>query len=603
MFSPAEEIKSRLNIVDVVGGYVKLDKAGSAWKALCPFHRERTPSFTVNEERQMWHCFGCNKGGDVFAFVMEMEGMDFREALRLLADRAGVTLSRGGDEQKYVEEKNEKERLFALLEQATKFYEKQLWDGEGKKVALPYLLGRGLTEESLRAFRIGFAPPGWRHAGEFLQKLGYAPRELEQAGMSLKSEKSSGHYDRFRERIMFPIFDVLGRVIGYSARVLPGADDAMGKYINTPETTVYRKSHALYGLYLAKQAIKEAGHTVVVEGNMDVIACHQAGIANTVAVSGTALTDEQLTILKRYAKEIRFFFDMDAAGQKAARRSVELALAQDISASIITIPEGKDAADINKEHPEALREAVAKPVPALAYFLEQILAAHGTATPDAKKRVLDDYMALLAAVKHPLEREHYAKAVARALEVEEKMLHGVLHAARVERERRMAGMLPSPHMGEAGEGSEALRKRSERLREELVGILLAFPKVREKWLAKADPMVREYLGKHALFFFILQAGESDPVSLMEDMVLKSSASKLLFHTLSEPRLESAAPEEREALAVTFVDDLEKDLRQELLGKDRLQALEKEIREAQAAGDKDRARTLLEEFVSLSKHHR
>jgi DNA primase len=402
---------------------------------------------------------------------------------------------------------------------------------------------------------------------------------------------------------MFPILDILGRVIGYSARVLPGADDAQGKYINTPETQIYRKSHALYGLFLAKQAIKDVGHTVVVEGNLDVVACHQAGIANTVAVSGTALTEEQLTILKRYGKEIRFFFDMDAAGQKAARRSVELALAQDLSALIITIPEGKDAADLNKEHPDALREAVAKPLPALQYFLDRIIATHGIATPDGKKRILDDYVTLLAAVKHPLEREHYGKAVARALDVEEKMVHGVLHAARVEREKRLAGIAPGPQPGELGVEMGALSKRSERLREELVGILLAFPGTRERWLPQAEPVVREYLEKHVLFFFILQAGGSDPVSLMEDAALKGVASKLLFHVLAEPRIESTLPEEREALALSFADELAKELLRELLGTDRLKAIEQEIKAAQTAGDKERAQGLLEEFVSLSKHHR
>lgn len=310
MQSPTEEIKARLNIVDVVASYVKLDKSGSHWKACCPFHRERSPSFMVNEERQMWHCFGCNKGGDVFAFVMEMEGMGFRDALVMLAERANVELPQYSKESQehYQEERDEKTRLFEIHELATKFYEKQLWEGVGKDQALPYLHKRGLSDESIRTFRLGFAPSGWRNLYDFLVKSGFHAKELVQAGIALKKDQGDGYYDRFRERIMFPITDTIGRVIGYSARVAPGADESQAKYINTSETPIYKKSQVLYGLSYARQAIKQAGYTVLVEGNMDVIACHQAGIENTVAVSGTALTEEQLAMLRRYGKEMRFFF-------------------------------------------------------------------------------------------------------------------------------------------------------------------------------------------------------------------------------------------------------------------------------------------------------
>ncbi|MFZ1627153.1 MAG: DNA primase, partial [Candidatus Moraniibacteriota bacterium] len=319
MSTTTEDIKARLNIVDVVGQYVKLQKAGSAWKANCPFHQEKTPSFNVNEERNMWHCFGCGKGGDAFAFVMEIEGLEFREALKLLAEKAGVELPEYRSDGRAVTET--KDRGLEILELATKFYEKQLWESERGKVMLAYLRDRGLFEESLRTYRLGYAPDGWEHITKFLLGRGFRSEELESCGLSLKGKEGRGFYDRFRDRIMFPIQDILGRPIGYSARVSPGGNETQAKYINTPETNLYHKSRALYGLSIAKQAIKEAGRTILVEGNMDVIALHQAGLPNVVAVSGTALTADQLGILKRYGKKLALFFDMDKAGQAAAWKS------------------------------------------------------------------------------------------------------------------------------------------------------------------------------------------------------------------------------------------------------------------------------------------
>ncbi|MFZ3031489.1 MAG: DNA primase, partial [Candidatus Moraniibacteriota bacterium] len=397
-----EEIKARLNIVELIGTYVRLEKSGTHYKACCPFHQERSPSFMVNEEKNMWHCFGCGKGGDAFAFVMEIEGLDFREALTLLAEKAGVELPKYRAEESG--QKENKERLFTLLELATKFYEKQLWDGAGKEKILAYLRGRGLSDESIRKFRLGYAPDGWRHQLEFFTKKGFTMAELEQTGLLIKKESAaprdtahtvSGGYDRFRDRIMFPIFDIFGHIIGYSARVAPGGDESQAKYINTPETPIYHKSRALYGLFHAKQAMKQVGMTVIVEGNMDVIAMHQAGIEHTVAVSGTALTDEQLNLMKRYGKEVRLFFDMDGAGQKAARKSAELALEKELAVSIVSLPFGKDAADMGKDDPEKLREVVAQAVPALQYFLTTSIAKNDVATPTGKRQVVDEYALLL----------------------------------------------------------------------------------------------------------------------------------------------------------------------------------------------------------------
>lgn len=604
MLSPTEEIKARLNIVDVVGGYVKLDKSGSHWKACCPFHRERTPSFMVNEERQMWHCFGCNKGGDAFAFVMEMEGVGFRDALVMLAERANVELPQYSQvsQERYQETRDEKARLYEIHELATKFYEKQLWEGPGKERILPYLHDRGISDESIRKFRLGFAPGGWGHLYDFLVKSGFDAKELVQAGVALKKEQGDGHYDRFRDRIMFPITDTIGRVIGYSARVAPGADESQAKYINTSETPIYKKSQVLYGLSHARQAIRQAGVAVLVEGNLDVIACHQAGIENTVAVSGTALTEEQLAILRRYGKEIRFFFDMDEAGQKAARRSTELALRQDIEANIIAIPDGKDAADLAREHPEALRDAVDHPKPALAYFLAQLVDRYDRETPSGKKEILLQFIPFISVAKNEIDRAYWIKALSQAIRMEEKHLYGIIHSARVEQEKRSQNL--------SGDAKDPLRetmtlyaKRSERLREEMIGLMLAFVSARTRGIEMDDEIVLRYLEKHPLYFFLVQAAQGrNAIDLIEDKELKSLAGKLLFRILDGPDFSSIPESEREAVAGDLFDRLLVEIKREIIRNEELIAIEHALDAARRAGEKDREKELLSTFMRLSREN-
>ena len=592
-----EEIKARLNIVELIGSYVRLEKSGQHWKACCPFHQERTPSFMVNEEKAMWHCFGCGKGGDVFAFVMEMEGLEFREALKMLAERAGVELPQYKGE---TQNKETKDRIYDLLELATKFYEKQLQGGVGKEKILSYLTGRGLSAESIGKFRLGYAPDGWRHTLDFLVGRGFRPEEIEQAGLILKKDGGGGYYDRFRDRIMFPIFDILGRVIGYSARVTPGGDESQAKYINTPETPIYHKSRALYGLFQGKQVMKQAGATVIVEGNVDVIAMHQAGIGNTVAVSGTALTPEQLTIMKRYGNEVRLFFDMDGAGQKAARKSAELALEKELLVSVIALTSGKDAADMGQESPEKLREAVAQSVPALKYFLEASLAKNDRTTPDGKRKIVDEYTELLLFVKNPIERAHWIKELAREIQMEEKLVVGVVNAAFLARERREHYNVPQAGAPVSTQGGASFGKRSELLREELVGFMYADAAVRQALLALlADGETKAFLEKHPLYFFLIQAGTGDPLSLIEDAALKSEATKLIFRVLALPDFIDVAAGERIAKMLAIAQGYLEKLTTEITKREKLIALERAIGEAREKKDKALETKLVTQFTEIS----
>jgi DNA primase len=549
----------------------------------------------------------------VFAFVMEMEGLEFRESLKMLADRAGVELPQykghGAEENRET-----KERIYALLELAAKFYEKQLWDGVGKEKIFPYLKERGLSEESIKKFRLGYAPDGWRHLLEFLTKKGFAIQEIESAGLIIRKDKgeppttnhqlsTTSHYDRFRERIMFPIFDILGRVVGYSARVAPGGDESQAKYINTPETSIYHKSRVLYGLFQAKQAMKQAGAAIIVEGNMDVIAMHQVGMENTVAVSGTALTSEQLSIMKRYGKEIRLFFDMDGAGQKAARKSAELALEKEMLVSVVALASGKDAAEIGKNAPEKLREAVGQSSPALQYFLQASLVKYDRQTADGKRKIVDEYAEILMFVRNTIERAHWIKELAREIQTDEKLVSGMINAMFAEREKRERYSASQLSERDPLQTQKLISfgKRSEMLREEIVGLMYADKNVRKEMLniLNDNDETRAFLEKHPLYFFLVQAGDSDPLPLIEDAALKQDATRLLFKALEAPDFIGVPEEERKDKMLKIAKIYAENLKTEITKREKLLALEQAIQSAREKQDKELEKNLTAQFAKIS----
>jgi len=604
------DIKARLNVVDVVGGYLKLSKSGTHWKACCPFHNEKSPSFMVNEERQIWHCFGCGKGGDIFSFVEEIEGVEFREALQLLAEKAGVELPKYRKESVFAPGGvEEPDRTKEILELATKFYEKQLWDGVGKSTALPYLRKRGLTDESIRDFRLGYAPEGWRHGFDFLVSRGYREQEIEKAGLIIRKSQESAavpatnyqlqttnsYYDRFRDRIMFPISDIVGRIIGYSARVAPGGDESQAKYINTPETPVYHKGRVLYGLYQAKQTIKERGFVLLVEGQMDVIACHQSDIRNTVAASGTALTEEQIDILKRYGKEMRLFFDMDGAGQAAAWKSALLSYGKEMEVSIVALPHGKDAADAALENADVLRGSVETSNPAARYFLEKLIAEHDRKTANGKRAIAEGYAPLLLSMKNLIEQGFWRKELADMIGVEEKTISSVLQDASLKardfsRDSGENREAPRP------EGGQVFIRRADTLRDRLLGLALLSKEAFKK--AVLPEIVVTFLREDPVFSLVCDSGEGDPMSLVSDEMTKRRLSELLFlaERLSEgANDESTAAEREERLIEELVADLFSELR-----KEERTEIAQQLEEVRQSGDRDRERALMERFSELSK---
>jgi len=365
-----EQVRAASDIVDVIGSYLPLKRAGANFVALCPFHKEKTPSFNVNPHRQIFHCFGCHKGGDVFAFVREFENLDFPEAVRRLADRAKIPLvyEQGPGEQ---QSRHLKDKLLDIHEQITQRWQNALANEAGGQIARDYLLKRGVPEEAMKLFRLGYAPDLWDDTVNWARSKGFEPALAEQAGLILRKEGADHYYDRFRGRLMFPICDEQGRVIGFSGRVLLG-DEKTAKYVNSPETPIFTKSKVFFGLDKSKRALLEAEYAVVCEGQLDLIGCFMAGVQNVVAPQGTAFTADHARILKRYVDEVVLCFDSDEAGQNAAVRSLDHLLGSGLAVRVAVVPAPHDPDSfIKSQGGAAFKELVERAQGFFDYYLNR----------------------------------------------------------------------------------------------------------------------------------------------------------------------------------------------------------------------------------------
>lgn len=414
MSDQIKEIKDRLSVSDVVGDYVKLQQKGNSLKACCPFHNEKTPSFQVSDDKGIWHCFGCGKGGDIFTFVEEIESVEFKEALKILAEKAGIELKRF-DKEKIKQEKSAK----TLLELTALFFEKALEKSESGKIAREYIQKRDIPVELVSRFRIGYSPDSYDILSSFLLKKGYKPQHLAQYGLVVKKPDGSS-YDRFRNRLMFPIADQNGNVVGFGARELEG--DRGPKYLNSPETPIYHKSNILYGYHLAKREARKKDQMIVVEGYMDVIASHKAEIQNIVASSGTALTIEQVRLIKRITQNVYLAFDMDNAGAEATRRGVKIALTEQMNIKIVEIPNGKDPDEAIKEDPEIWKIALKNAKPVMDYFFNKALEKNAVDNLEGKKALFKELTEWIACIIDPIEKDHYIKELSGLLGVASEII-------------------------------------------------------------------------------------------------------------------------------------------------------------------------------------
>ncbi|MCX6786924.1 MAG: DNA primase, partial [Candidatus Kaiserbacteria bacterium] len=407
MSDTVQQIKDRLSIQDIISPYVKLTKAGKSLVGLCPFHKEKTPSFHVSVERSTWHCFGCGLGGDGFSFIEKIENLDFKGALKILAEKAGVAIeyAQGGNH----EDASKRERLREAMAKANDWYAEKL---EGSP-ARAYAKQRGLNEETVLTWQLGYAPDAWRALLEALTALGFTIPELVGAGLIKEADGKPGtYYDRFRNRLMFPIRDSAGRVVAFTGRAL--SPDEPAKYLNSPETELYHKSEILFGMNRAKDAIRARGFTMLVEGQMDVMLAHQAGFENAVALSGTALSEKHLSLMKRCSENLMLVLDADAAGLSATAKSAALALASGLRVKAVLLPKGKDPADIISEDAKdfSLRIATAKPI--VDFFLAVLTEQERD--PHRLLRVAENIvLPLINAMPSPMEREHFVQIAARAL--------------------------------------------------------------------------------------------------------------------------------------------------------------------------------------------
>lgn len=412
-----EKIKSRLDIVELIQGYLKLQKAGANYKARCPFHNEKTPSFMVSPERQIWHCFGCGKGGDLFGFVKEIEGIDFPEALRILAQRAGIEL-----EQYDSKAADERGRLLEINSLAQRFFAKQLFESDAGKKALEYLKDRGLKTETIGGWGLGFAPAKSDSLLKFLDQSGYADREIRNAGLIISAHGKV--FDRFQSRIIFPIHDINGRTVGFTGRIFGADGGRFAKYINTPQTPAYDKGSILYGLDKAKMEIRKNGRCIVVEGNMDVIMSHQADAANAVASSGTALTGNQLKIIKRYTDNLVLSFDQDEAGENAMRRGVDLALQMGFNVYLLDLGDDKikDPADLIKAKPAMWKEILEKPKSVVQFYFDKSFRDNDSSAAEGKKNIAGILLPLIKNIFNKIEQAHWITNLASRLKVREEIL-------------------------------------------------------------------------------------------------------------------------------------------------------------------------------------
>lgn len=591
--SDVELVKSRINIVDIIGEYVKLTKTGNSFKANCPFHQEKTPSFVVNEEKQIYRCFGCNQGGDVFTFLMEMEGITFREVLQMLAERVGVELQ--NNFQQASEEKQKDETYYTILDLATRFYSKQLWSSEDNLV-LKYLRDRGLNDEIIKKFNLGFAPEGWHNLEKFLTSQNFTTEDIFQAGLLVKKD-SGGFYDRFRNRIIYPIANSFGKTVGFTARVLPGQDEKQAKYINTPESSLYHKSDILYGIDLAKNFIKQKDQVIIMEGNMDVIASCQVEVNNVVAVSGTALTKNHINILKRYTNNFVLFFDSDQAGLEAMKRSAKICFSSDVNVLALTLKEGKDAADIVKENPEKLKEIVSQAKNVIYVLVDLLKSQHNLDDPREKRLAVEEIADFLSYISNSIEREEWTTKCAELFNVDEKNIFDFVNQKQTSQYKNNSQNFNHSQNKQVNKESSNESFKNSRLYQlyKLVALMmLAFPKV---WQYVHEHKYKfQTLENHAFLKKLIDDGEKYNFK-SENFINENPSSANLYKEVLVFKQNCESGESEEKLIVELEDYLKNIVLEKKKGE--INNLTKQLKKAEKLGHYEEKKRLLEKLSQVS----
>jgi DNA primase len=565
-------VRDSVDIVDLVSGYVSLKKTGKNHTGLCPFHTEKTPSFSVNPDKQIFHCFGCGAGGDVFKFVELQEGLNFPEAVRKLADRSGIALP--ADSRSRREDKKTADERAALLEvvaEAAKFYQKEL-DSPAGSLARSYLARRGVSDTIIQDFGLGYARPEWEGLHRHLKQKGYTSGQMEKAGLVVKRSEGEGYYDRFRGRIMFPIRDIAGNIIAFGGRVM---DDSLPKYLNSSETPLYSKSNTLYALDAAKEAGRKQGYFIIVEGYLDAIACHQYGVRNAVATLGTALTEGHLRLMRRFADKLVLIFDPDPAGVKASLRGFDLFVASGMKVNVVSLPDNDDPDTFLQKHgTEAFAAHLRQSVKFMDFVLTQVVTKGPAASIDEKVEKASVMLEFIAKLTSGIERDYYLKKTAEALDLDEAVLRQEMP--------KQVRHATSPAGSKAAAPSRGHRPKAEEI---LVHLMLKDEGIARNLKAQVqpgdftDPLFRRAVER---IFQVLDTGSLDLRALIQDC---DEELNRLFSFYAVLEMEYDDPEKhcQDCVDVIKQQDPEKQMKQ----------IVKALKEAEAQGKTEEYNRLLE----------
>ncbi|MEQ8456161.1 MAG: DNA primase [Sandaracinaceae bacterium] len=605
------EIRERTDLVALVREYVELKRSGTSYKGLCPFHGEKSPSFYVHPDRGFFHCFGCQTSGDALSFLMRIEGHAFPEAVRLLAERAGIEVVAIDSEAERAarQKRARREQLLAIVESAAGFFVKMLADHKFGPMAWAELDRRGISRETVEAYRLGYAPHGWDELATHLAQRGYSPAQCEEVGLIVPRRSGGGHYDRFRHRLMFPVSDAHGRIVAFSGRALeapPGDERAQreppAKYVNSPETTLYKKGDILFGMHEARVELRRREVALVCEGNFDVLALSQAGFGNVVAPLGTAFTDNQAKLLRRFAQTAVLLFDSDKAGKKAARAAQPLLAKAGIAGKVVTLPPGDDPDSFLREKGAEAMERLIGSAPSIVEWIIEAAAADASADPAAKADAIEALGPVLASIDSPVEARLYVERVAsvfeiRDLEAVRQQLRRGVRAARGNAPRQKRAE------GSAQQAASAPPKRVvklSKLEAQMVGAFIDHPALHEPANgaeSSCAEKVQELLTSadlraifHATTRWVGSRG-IDAAALLEEVSEDSSARDWLERRLAVQEFED------ETSARRFIERVVQKLERDRVAREN-KRLSREILEARRAGDDERADALMRQKSQL-----
>lgn len=585
--STIEQIKEKIDIVDLIQNYLKLQKTGINYRAPCPFHSEKKPSFFVSPSRQMFKCFGCGISGSIFDFIMKMEGIEFRDALKTLAQKAGVELKKPDPKLQ-----TEKERLYEICELSSCFFEAQLEKSAPGNQVQDYLLKRGLTKESIKKWRLGYAPDSWQGLSDFLVGKGYNREEIINAGLAVKKDVKS--YDRFRKRIIFPIFDLNNQVIGFGGRVFGAIQNSqdVAKYINTPNTLLYDKTRILYGLNFGKMEIRKKDFVILTEGYTDVILSHQTKVENTVSSSGTAITLEQLKILKRYTNNLYIGLDMDIAGDLATKKGIDLAQSFDFNIKIIPLPQDTDPADIISQNPKKWQDLVKQSQDIISFYFQSAFSKFDQRQPEQKKEISKMLLSKIKAIPNKILQAHWVQELAKKINIEENAIWEELK--KIISKKETQAISPNPIHNQ-----ENLRPKTRKqlLEERLLALILKNPEKLEFSLSIFSPEIKLILQT------IKEQKEKEEIEKAlkklekQDKNIKQILDSAILSAEFDTEFKKRTQEK------DVIDEIKfclKELKKfEIINQ--LQGISEEIKIAEQKGEKQKVKDLLKKFSETAKN--